>query len=59
MDNELSKLIDSLRAARDIAETEPGSDMLCFLIEQAIDEAIGEAMRRGQRVPPQQATVLQ
>jgi hypothetical protein len=59
MNNELSKLIDGLRVAKDFAETEANSEMLCFLIEQAIGEAIAEPTRRGQVVPIQQTVVTQ
>ncbi len=50
-DNEISKLIEALRAARDMAGREDGAEMLCFLIEAALDEAVEEAKRRGQPVP--------
>lgn len=51
MNTELAKLIQGLRVAKDIAESEPKAEMLCFLIEQALDEAAAEAKRRGQPVP--------
>lgn len=50
-DNAMSKLVESLRVAKDAADREPGADVLCFLIEQAIEEAIAEAKRRGETVP--------
>lgn len=59
MNNELSKLIEGLRLAKDIAEREPNAEMLCFLIEQAIAEAVAEATRRGQPVPIQYTTAPQ
>ncbi|KRB59112.1 hypothetical protein ASE04_27345 [Rhizobium sp. Root708] len=49
--NEISKLIEALRAARDVADNENGAEMLCFLIEQALEEAVSEAKRRGEPVP--------
>lgn len=51
MNSEISKLIDSLSVARGIAATEQGAEILCFLIEQALDEAFAEARRRGQPIP--------
>jgi len=58
-DNEISKLVESLRVARDVADNEPGAELLCFLIEQAMDEASAEAKRRGQPVPVEPAPGIQ
>lgn len=59
MNNEISKLIESLSIARGIAATEPGAEILCFLIEQALDEALAEARRRGQPIPMSETSTPQ
>ncbi len=46
LDDPLPDLIASLRLARDLAENEIRSEVLCFLIDQAINEAEVEVARR-------------
>lgn len=58
-ENEIPKLIEALRLALQMAKKEDGAEVLSFLIQQAVDEAVAEARRRGQPVPSQTAAGIQ
>ncbi|KRB49205.1 hypothetical protein ASE04_18685 [Rhizobium sp. Root708] len=58
-ENEIPKLIETLRLALQMAEKEEDGEVLSFLIQQAIGEAISEARRRGQAVTPKPTAGMQ